>query len=69
MLEKRSLTYTDGPISVPIDETFLVENVQRICICDTGTFYEFRLCLILEKELGRRRKDNVYSCLQVASFS
>ncbi|KAM7479850.1 hypothetical protein LguiA_028063 [Lonicera macranthoides] len=35
MLEKRSLTYTDGPISVPIDETFLVENVQRICICDT----------------------------------
>ncbi|KAJ4827189.1 nucleolar component of the pachytene checkpoint [Turnera subulata] len=35
MLEKRSLSYVDGPIPVPLDDPFLVENVQRICICDT----------------------------------
>ncbi|ERN13833.1 pachytene checkpoint protein 2 homolog isoform X1 [Amborella trichopoda] len=33
MLEKRSLSYTDGPIPVPMDDLFLSENVQRICIC------------------------------------
>lgn len=36
MLEKRSLSYVDGPIEVPIDNPFLVDNVQRISICDTG---------------------------------
>ncbi|KAJ6888744.1 pachytene checkpoint protein 2 [Populus alba x Populus x berolinensis] len=35
MLEKRSLSYVDGPIPVPIDDQFLFENVQRICVCDT----------------------------------
>ncbi|KAL4193372.1 hypothetical protein AMTRI_Chr06g176530 [Amborella trichopoda] len=35
MLEKRSLSYTDGPIPVPMDDLFLSENVQRICICGT----------------------------------
>ncbi|KAK2663656.1 hypothetical protein Ddye_002230 [Dipteronia dyeriana] len=35
MLEKRSLSYVDGPILVPIDDPFLVENVHRICVCDT----------------------------------
>ncbi|CAI0547534.1 unnamed protein product, partial [Linum tenue] len=35
MLEKRSMSYIDGPIPVPLDDTFLVENVHRICICDT----------------------------------
>ncbi|XP_024044443.1 pachytene checkpoint protein 2 homolog isoform X2 [Citrus clementina] len=35
MLEKRSLSYVDGPIPIPIDDPFLVENVQRICVCDT----------------------------------
>ncbi|GFZ07848.1 pachytene checkpoint-like protein [Actinidia rufa] len=37
MLEKRSLSYIDGPIPVPLDDSFLVENVQRICICVTGS--------------------------------
>ncbi|KAI4343704.1 hypothetical protein L6164_011021 [Bauhinia variegata] len=35
MLEKRSLSYNDGPIPVPLDDAFLAENVQRISICDT----------------------------------
>ncbi|KAG8652600.1 pachytene checkpoint protein 2 homolog isoform X2 [Manihot esculenta] len=35
MLEKRSLSYVDGPIPVPADDPFLAQNVQRICICDT----------------------------------
>ncbi|KAE9587412.1 hypothetical protein Lal_00031820 [Lupinus albus] len=35
MLEKRSLSYNDGPIPVPPDEIFLADNVQRICVCDT----------------------------------
>ena len=36
MLEKRSLSYTDGPIPVPTDDPFLMENIQRIKICDSG---------------------------------
>ncbi|XP_021292377.1 pachytene checkpoint protein 2 homolog isoform X2 [Herrania umbratica] len=35
MLEKRSLSYVDGPVPVPIDDPFLMENVRRIRICDT----------------------------------
>ncbi|XP_031481361.1 pachytene checkpoint protein 2 homolog [Nymphaea colorata] len=40
MLEKRSLSYTDGPIPVPDDDMFLAQNVQRICICDTDEWVE-----------------------------
>ncbi|RWR97055.1 pachytene checkpoint protein 2 [Cinnamomum micranthum f. kanehirae] len=40
MLEKRSLTYTDGPVPVPIDDPFLLENVKRIRICDTDECIE-----------------------------
>lgn len=36
MLEKRSMSYSDGPVPVPVDDTFLHENVKRIFICDTG---------------------------------
>lgn len=36
MLEKRSMTYVDGPIPVPADDSFFVENVKRILVCDTG---------------------------------
>ncbi|KAJ6374371.1 hypothetical protein OIU78_029981 [Salix suchowensis] len=35
MLEKRSLSYADGPIPVPSDDQILFENVQRISVCDT----------------------------------
>ncbi|OMP01007.1 Chaperonin ClpA/B [Corchorus capsularis] len=35
MLKKRSMSYVDGPVPVPADDAFLMENVQRICICDT----------------------------------
>lgn len=31
------MSYEDGPIPVPTDDTFLVENVQRISICDSGS--------------------------------
>nr|KYP69639.1 Thyroid receptor-interacting protein 13 [Cajanus cajan] len=37
MLEKRSLSYIDGPIPVPIDDAFLADNVQRICVCGCDT--------------------------------
>ncbi|KAI8024428.1 hypothetical protein LOK49_LG03G03059 [Camellia lanceoleosa] len=40
MLEKRSLSYIDGPVPVPLDDSFLVENVQRICVCDTDEWVE-----------------------------
>ena len=43
MLEKRSLSYVDGAIPVPVDDAFLAENVQRICICDTGIHFSFSL--------------------------
>ncbi|KAD4889033.1 hypothetical protein R6Q59_034075 [Mikania micrantha] len=35
MLEKRNLSYVDGPIDLPLDDTFIADNVKRICICDT----------------------------------
>ncbi|KAH9313151.1 hypothetical protein KI387_028186 [Taxus chinensis] len=35
MLEKRSLTYTDGPVTIPADDPFLLDNVHSIYICDT----------------------------------
>ncbi|KAH7549829.1 hypothetical protein JRO89_XS13G0088000 [Xanthoceras sorbifolium] len=37
---ERSLSYVDGPIPVPIDDPFLVENVLRICVCDTDEWVE-----------------------------
>ncbi|CAK9137542.1 unnamed protein product [Ilex paraguariensis] len=40
MLEKRSLSYVDGPIPQPFDDPFLVENVQRICVCDTDEWVD-----------------------------
>ncbi|XP_074345671.1 pachytene checkpoint protein 2 homolog isoform X3 [Apium graveolens] len=40
MLEKRSLSYIDGPIVIPHDDQFLVDNVQRICVCDTDVWVE-----------------------------
>ncbi|XP_073284214.1 pachytene checkpoint protein 2 homolog isoform X2 [Primulina huaijiensis] len=40
MLEKRSMSYADGPIPVPVDNSFLVDNVQRICICDSDMWVE-----------------------------
>ncbi|KAH9624321.1 hypothetical protein KSS87_005235 [Heliosperma pusillum] len=40
MLEQRSLSYTNGPIKVPHDDQYLVENVERICICDTDEWVE-----------------------------
>ncbi|BBH03763.1 P-loop containing nucleoside triphosphate hydrolases superfamily protein [Prunus dulcis] len=40
MLEKRSLSYTDGPVPVPPNDQFLTENVQRICICDTDEWVQ-----------------------------
>lgn len=38
MLENRNMSYADGPIPVPFDDQFLLQNVQRICVCDTGTY-------------------------------
>ncbi|KAH7438136.1 hypothetical protein KP509_04G002400 [Ceratopteris richardii] len=37
LLAKRSLTYMDGPVVLKEgDDPFLCDNVQSICICDTG---------------------------------
>lgn len=46
MLEKRSMSYVDGPIPVPIDDLFLAENVQHICVCDTDVWLENRDILL-----------------------
>ncbi|KAK1270658.1 hypothetical protein QJS04_geneDACA004304 [Acorus gramineus] len=35
MLEKRCLSFTDGPVPIPLDDSFLMENVKRIHICET----------------------------------
>ncbi|KAK1294475.1 hypothetical protein QJS10_CPA16g00412 [Acorus calamus] len=35
MLEKRCLSFTDGPVPIPLDDSFLMENVKRIHICGT----------------------------------
>ncbi|KAK8958273.1 hypothetical protein KSP40_PGU010988 [Platanthera guangdongensis] len=43
MLETRSLTYADGPIPVPVDNSFLIENVERISICDTDEYHKILL--------------------------
>ncbi|XP_020595582.1 pachytene checkpoint protein 2 homolog, partial [Phalaenopsis equestris] len=40
MLEKRNLSYSDGPVPVPVDDSFLTENVERITICDTDEWVE-----------------------------
>ncbi|KAJ4756348.1 hypothetical protein LUZ62_090753 [Rhynchospora pubera] len=40
MLQKRSLSYSDGPVPVPVDDTFLHGNVQRIFICDTAEWVD-----------------------------
>ncbi|KAJ8440339.1 hypothetical protein Cgig2_012775 [Carnegiea gigantea] len=40
MLEKRSLSYTNGHVPIPDDDQYLVENVHRICICDTDEWVE-----------------------------
>lgn len=46
MLEKRSMSYVDGPIPVPTDDFFLAENVQHICVCDTDVWLENRDILL-----------------------
>lgn len=40
MLEKRSLSYTNGHVPIPDDDQYLAENVRRICICDTDEWVE-----------------------------
>lgn len=40
MLETRSLSYVDGPVSIPADNPFLLKNVRRIQICDTEEWIE-----------------------------
>ncbi|XP_039133105.1 pachytene checkpoint protein 2 homolog [Dioscorea cayenensis subsp. rotundata] len=35
MLEKRSLSYAEGPVILPADEAFLLDNVKYIQICST----------------------------------
>ncbi|KAG2566921.1 pachytene checkpoint protein 2 homolog isoform X1 [Panicum virgatum] len=40
MLEARSLSYVDGPVPIPADNSFLIENVKRIQICDTDEWVE-----------------------------
>lgn len=40
MLETRSLSYVDGPVPIPPDNPFLLENVKKIQICDTDEWVE-----------------------------
>ncbi|RZC15940.1 Peroxidase 42 [Glycine soja] len=74
-LEKRSLSYNDGPVLVPLDDAFLADNVQRICVCgcDTGSKtvdaalqYEEAEDIITEqvKLLYKRHKNTTFSWLR-----
>lgn len=47
MLEKRSMSYSDGPIPVPQDDFFLNENVKRIQVSDTGEYEMFFIIVIV----------------------
>uniref|UniRef100_A0A453C7L9 Pachytene checkpoint protein 2 homolog n=1 Tax=Aegilops tauschii subsp. strangulata TaxID=200361 RepID=A0A453C7L9_AEGTS len=40
MLESRSLSYVDGPVQIPPDNSFLLEHVKRIQISDTDELIE-----------------------------
>ncbi|KAF8369627.1 hypothetical protein HHK36_032353 [Tetracentron sinense] len=42
MLEKRSLSHIDGLVTVPLDDPFILENVQRIHVCEK-VIYEYSL--------------------------
>ncbi|CAD6263333.1 unnamed protein product [Miscanthus lutarioriparius] len=46
MLEARCLSYVDGPVPIPADNSFLLENVKRIRICDTDEWAENRKVLL-----------------------
>ncbi|EPS67357.1 hypothetical protein M569_07418, partial [Genlisea aurea] len=46
MLEQRCMSYIDGLIPVPPSDPFLVDNVQRICICDSDEWVENRGVLL-----------------------
>ncbi|XP_059310534.1 pachytene checkpoint protein 2 homolog isoform X1 [Lycium ferocissimum] len=46
MLEKRSMSYADGPIPIPIADLFLAENVQHMSVCDTDVWLENRDILL-----------------------
>ncbi|KAG5048724.1 hypothetical protein JHK85_009827 [Glycine max] len=51
-LEKRSLSYNDGPVLVPLDDAFLADNVQRICVCGCDT------ALSLSPSVAEEGQDN-----------
>lgn len=51
------MSYEDGPIPIPIDDLFLAENVQHICVCDTGIKYSVALAFCL---CSRKKQTNVY---------
>ncbi|CAH8359464.1 unnamed protein product [Eruca vesicaria subsp. sativa] len=46
MLENRSMSYVDGLVLIPSHDLFLVENVQRICICDTEEWVKYNDVLL-----------------------
>lgn len=56
MLDNRSLSYIDGPVPVPLDDSFLLENVERIRICDTGISYLTICDLFFYFEIMRESK-------------
>lgn len=63
MLEKRSLSYVDGPIPVPLDDSFLIENVQGIRICDTGILlFDLYAGLVIEDLEGMERVKQLVTC-------
>jgi hypothetical protein len=59
MLENRNLSYVYGPIPVPLDDLFLTENVERICIGDTGKFSSSVSSMVLLVTEILERKDKL----------
>lgn len=61
MLEKRSLSYTDGPLSVPAEDVFLVDNVHSIRICEAGILLRV---LIVHVGVSSETEIQISSCTE-----
>lgn len=59
MLETRCLSYSNGPVPIPKDDQCLVENVQSICICDTGMILFIHIWCCLRLVVSSDTLDNL----------
>lgn len=51
------MSYVDGLVLIPANDSFLVENVQRICICDTGISFSFQISIRFPANFYKRNAE------------